>query len=85
LGLNLNIELEPKDYERNTNRASQYVISDIHGCYFTLTKLLNKIGPSEEDEIYFLGDYIDRGPASKEVIDYLIDLKESGYNLHAIK
>lgn len=64
---------------------NKYVISDIHGCYRTLRELLNKIGLSKEDEIYFLGDYIDRGPNSKEVIDYLIDLKESGYNLHTLK
>ena len=63
---------------------NQYVISDIHGCYFTLRELLNKIGLSKEDKICFLGDYIDRGSKSKEVIDYLIELKESGYNLHTI-
>jgi len=65
--------------------VNKYVISDIHGCYFTLRELLNKIGLSKEDEIYFLGDYIDRGPNSKEVIDYLIELKKSGYNLHTLK
>tara|TARA_R110002072_G_scaffold100891_7_gene222404 strand:+ start:912 stop:1172 length:261 start_codon:yes stop_codon:yes gene_type:complete len=65
--------------------VNKYVIADIHGCYFTLRELLNKIGLSNDDEIYFLGDYIDRGPNSNKVINYLIDLKERGYNLHTIK
>ncbi len=36
---------------------------------------MTKIKPSEEDRMVFLGDYINRGPDSRGVIDFLIDLK----------
>ena len=49
-----------------------FVIGDIHGCYQTLKALLAKISPDpQEDVLIFLGDYIDRGPNSKEVITEL--------------
>lgn len=52
-----------------------YCISDIHGCYEKLENLLNKISLQEEDEFVFLGDYIDRGPESKKVLDLLLSIK----------
>ena len=39
-----------------------YVVSDIHGCYELFLKLLDKIGFSEDDTLYLLGDLMDRGP-----------------------
>ena len=35
--------------------------------------------------MYLLGDYIDRGPNSKEVLDYIMALQEAGYRLHCLK
>ena len=55
------------------------VISDIHGCSKTLEALLNKLSITKKDELYFLGDYIDRGYDSSGVLDIIIDLKESGH------
>lgn len=52
------------------------VIGDIHGCSDALKDLLTKIDPKPEDTIITLGDYIDRGPNSKEVIDILLDLND---------
>jgi len=51
-------------------------IGDIHGCAKTLEALVERIDPTEDDHLVFVGDYIDRGPDSKRVIDYLLDLKE---------
>lgn len=57
-------------------------IGDVHGCYKTLKALLfETIAITKEDKIYFLGDYIDRGPNSKKVIKKIIKLKEEGYNI----
>ena len=53
------------------------VISDIHGCSKTLKALLQKINFTEDDTLYFLGDYIDRGPDSSGVLDILIHLKKN--------
>lgn len=49
---------------------------DIHGCANTLKQLIDRVNPTEEDQMVFLGDYIDRGDKVFEVIEYLIELKE---------
>ena len=53
-----------------------FAIGDIHGSFDQLQALMKKI-PIDlaRDTLLFIGDYIDRGPASIEVVDYLIDLK----------
>jgi len=48
-------------------------IGDIHGCQTSLTSLLKLVAPTANDTFVFLGDYIDRGPASREVIESLIE------------
>lgn len=55
-----------------------FAIGDIHGCYDKLTELLRRIPfDPDRDTIIFLGDYINRGPDSYQVIDYLVELKKS--------
>jgi len=62
--------------------AKRWVIPDIHGCALTLKYLMESmIQPNKNDELYFVGDYIDRGPDSKGVIDYIIDMQENDYNV----
>ncbi|MFH1076335.1 MAG: metallophosphoesterase family protein [Pseudomonadota bacterium] len=52
-----------------------FAIGDIHGCMDKLRGLMYKIPIDlSNDILVFLGDYIDRGPQSAEVVDYLIDL-----------
>lgn len=50
----------------------KYCISDIHGCSKTLAVLLAKLQLTAEDTVYFLGDYVDRGPDSKGVLDIVM-------------
>ena len=62
-----------------------WVIPDIHGCVRTLRALIEDlIQPSKHDWLYFLGDYIDRGPSSKEVIDYVMYLQKEDYNIRTL-
>lgn len=62
-----------------------WVIPDIHGCAKTLKALIeDMVKPSKHDWLYFLGDYIDRGPGSKEVIDYLMNLQYEDYNIRTL-
>jgi serine/threonine protein phosphatase 1 len=57
---------------------SRWVIPDIHGCNKTFRKLVNEMIKLKEDDLLItLGDYIDRGPDSKGVLDFLIELKEN--------
>lgn len=51
-------------------------IGDIHGCARSLEALLARLAPSSTDHLLFIGDYIDRGPDSKGVIDRLLALRE---------
>lgn len=46
----------------------RYIVSDIHGCYNQYQKLLEKIHFSEKDELYVLGDVVDRGPEPIKVL-----------------
>ncbi len=53
-----------------------YAIADIHGCLDKLTELLNKIEiDKQKDTLVFIGDYIDRGKCSRDVVDYVIRLQ----------
>lgn len=53
-----------------------FVVGDIHGCFDKLCSLMDKL-PIDytRDQLIFIGDYIDRGPSSFDVVNYLIDLK----------
>jgi diadenosine tetraphosphatase ApaH/serine/threonine PP2A family protein phosphatase len=50
-------------------------IGDIHGCADELDAMVKAIAPAAGDTLIFVGDYVDRGPASREVIEQLIDLQ----------
>lgn len=50
------------------------VIGDIHGCFYTLEALIRRIREKYPDaEIYCVGDLVDRGKNSYEVVKYLMD------------
>lgn len=53
----------------------RFVIGDIHGCAKALRTLIETIDPGSEDELVFLGDYIDRGPDSRDVVQQVLDLR----------
>lgn len=59
-----------------------FAIGDVHGCYDKLRQLLERLPyDRERDLLIFLGDYINRGRQSKEVITYLCDLRKSGAHM----
>jgi Calcineurin-like phosphoesterase len=60
-------------------------ISDIHGCIGSFEELLDKIALSTSDELYLLGDLIDRGAGSKEVLDRVLHLKSRGYQVRCLR
>lgn len=53
----------------------QLAIGDIHGCRKALETLLEVVAPSRDDLIVTLGDYVDRGPDSRGVIETLLALR----------
>lgn len=57
-----------------------YAIGDIHGCYAELNRLIARIDqddserPPTDTRLLFVGDYIDRGPRSREVVELMMRL-----------
>ena len=64
---------------------ARYAITDIHGCPVTFRRLLDRIGFGPTDELYLLGDYIDRGPDSLGVLEHIWHLEEAGYQIHCLR
>lgn len=62
----------------------RFAISDIHGCYQTFLALLDTLQLTKEDELYILGDMVDRGPSSIPVIDHVMKMQEEGYKVTAL-
>lgn len=63
-----------------------FAIGDIHGCSRTFKYLLfEKLKIIRNDKIYCLGDYIDRGPDSKGVVDLILSLRKNGYRIHTLR
>jgi len=52
-------------------------IGDIHGHLDALKAVLQAAAPEQDDTILTLGDYVDRGPASRGVIDFLLGLRQT--------
>ncbi len=48
-------------------------IGDIHGCISALTSLVDFVDLRPDDTIVTLGDYVDRGPDSRAVLDFVIE------------
>ena len=51
-------------------------IGDIHGCRVALDKLLEAVAPDPDDVVIALGDFVDRGPDARGVVDRLIELSQ---------
>ena len=66
--------------------AQRWVVGDIHGCLRTFRYLVEEgLQLTKDDQLFLLGDYIDRGPDSSGVLDYILTLKAEGYDLFALR
>lgn len=59
-------------------------VGDIHGCFRALTTLAASVPFRPDDTVITLGDYVDRGPDSHAVLDWLIAYGRRG-NLVALR
>jgi serine/threonine protein phosphatase 1 len=50
-------------------------IGDVHGCLRSLAALIDLVGPQADDVLVMVGDFVDRGPSSRGVLDLLIGLE----------
>jgi serine/threonine protein phosphatase 1 len=56
--------------------SSVFAIGDVHGCAEELRALIQKLPLRKDSLVVFLGDYIDRGPDSRGVVDTILDLQQ---------
>ena len=61
------------------------VIPDIHGCYQTFEKLLNRVQLTKADQLFLLGDFISRGKSSAKVLDMIIQLQDEKFQVFALR
>ncbi|SFC05033.1 serine/threonine protein phosphatase 1 [Flexibacter flexilis DSM 6793] len=65
--------------------ARRWVVPDVHGCARTLNALLNRLAVTAGDQLFFLGDYINKGPDSKGVLDTLIGLEQQHFQVYCLR
>lgn len=54
-----------------------FAIGDVHGCHRALATLLGMLALTAGDTVIFLGDLVDRGPSSKQVVSHVLSLQQS--------
>jgi serine/threonine protein phosphatase 1 len=65
---------------------ARYALTDIHGCAQTLKALvLGQLKLQKQDELYILGDLVNKGPDSKGVIDFIVHLQKQQYNVQCLR
>ena len=63
--------------QRRKSSGRLYAIGDIHGCADELESILKAIAPTAGDTVVFVGDYVDRGPASSAVVELALALEKT--------
>lgn len=71
--------------EPPANGGRRLAIADIHGCAYTFHALLEKVGLTKNDQLFLLGDLINRGPRSCEVLDHVLLLIADGFQVHTLR
>ncbi|EAY26746.1 metallophosphoesterase [Microscilla marina] len=67
-------------------QGRRFAIGDVHGCFKTLHYLVTEvIQLTQDDQLFLLGDYINRGPDSPGVLHFLIYLQQNGYQVFPLR
>ncbi|GAB3301923.1 metallophosphoesterase family protein [Hymenobacter tenuis] len=65
---------------------ARYVTTDLHGCLRSFQHLVEeKLKLTPQDELYVLGDYVNKGPDSRGTLDYLMQLPQRGYHVVCLR
>ncbi len=77
--MNLGLKIE------KSTKGRRIAVGDIHGCYNTFESLIeDQINLKKEDQLFLLGDYIDRGKRNREVLDYILELQNEEYKIYPL-
>jgi len=64
----------------------RFATTDLHGCLRTFRHLVeDELRLRPTDHLYLLGDYVNKGPDSAGVLDYLMQLQATGYQVHCLR
>jgi len=87
LHLNLGESLDPegKSFFIEKGQKRRLVITDIHGSFQSFIKLLDKIQLKKKDQLFILGDMINRAPYSLYVIERIAEMIVSGYRVFPLR
>jgi serine/threonine protein phosphatase 1 len=77
--------LENSTYSIPPSKGRRFAFGDVHGCFKTLMVLLNTIKATDDDQLFFLGDMIDRGKYSEMVLDYFIHGMQKQKNIFCLR
>ena len=64
---------------------TRYAVADIHGGNLTFRALVTRLKLHRDDRLYLLGDYVDRGPDSKGVLDAIMMMLNAGYDVRPVR
>jgi Calcineurin-like phosphoesterase len=76
-----------RKHPRSTNSSDGrlFAIGDIHGCPDELAAMLQTIVPRSGDTVVFIGDYVDRGPSARDVVEQLLEFQNTGAEVIFLK
>ena len=66
-------------------QGRRIAIGDIHGCIHTFQALLQQLQLTPNDQLFILGDLIDKGTESKAVVDTILELQKKKYQIFVVK
>ena len=69
----------------NKGEGRRFAISDIHGCYRTFKLLLKQIRLQKKDQLFILGDMINRGKNSAKVLNIILSYQAKGYQFYLLR
>lgn len=72
-------------FVEKSESGRRFAISDIHGCSLTFNALLKQIALTKKDQLFLVGDLVNRGPQSDKVLDKILKLQSKGYQLYFIR
>ena len=75
-----------RQFVEKNEKGTRWAIPDIHGCIATFKKLVEEvILLSKEDQLFLLGDYIDKGKHGAKVIDFILALQQEGFQVYPLR
>jgi len=80
--------MKPFQLPPPTNPAGgkRYVVADVHGSAKTLWALVeDNLKLKDYDQLFLLGDYIDRGSGNAKVLDFILDLHIAGFQVYPLR